>query len=221
MRRAIFSSVLFSLSLAAAGCGSGRASDGDIVRFCRLVSRCTGVAEATCDANTRASRDEAQRAGCSGQLGSALRCAVSADVCETHPSCVDENERLEACASAPSPDSGIVIPDSGTIPLLDSGSVITPSPVRQGVDGMIEIFHDGEWRPICDDGFSMVEAEVACRHLGFSGAAGYSTVTGPTDTFWLDDVSCDGTERWLDECDHGGWGYDNCSASETQAVECF
>ena len=32
----------------------------------------------------------------------------------------------------------------------------------------IEIQHEGVWRPICDDGFGMEEATVACRHLGFT-----------------------------------------------------
>ena len=31
------------------------------------------------------------------------------------------------------------------------------------------MFLNGYWRNICDDGFSSVEATVACRQLGFSG----------------------------------------------------
>jgi len=78
-----------------------------------------------------------------------------------------------------------------------------------------------ESRPICDDAFGMEEAQVTCRQMGFQGAVSFSTVTGVTDTFWLDDVNCSGHEMRLDDCGNDGWGEDNCSASETQAVTCF
>ncbi len=219
MRRAIFTLAPLFL-FTAVGCSSGRASDGDIVRFCRLSSRCSGTSEAACEASTQGVRDEADRRGCASRLGAVLRCAVRADVCIETGECADENDALDACASGSTTDAGFT-PVDAAIFLPDAGGPVIPSPLRQGAGGMIEIFHEGEWRPICDDGFSMEEATVACRQLGLSGALGYSTVTGPTDDFWLDDVTCNGTESSLDECSHGGWGYDNCTSGETQAVECF
>ena len=33
--------------------------------------------------------------------------------------------------------------------------------------GRLDIFHNGEWGMICDDGFTSREAEVACRQMGF------------------------------------------------------
>jgi len=90
-----------------------------------------------------------------------------------------------------------------------------------GAQVVIMLEHDGELRPVCDDGFGIEEANVACRQLGHQGASGYSTVTGNTDEFWLDDVVCNGNELRLDDCQHLSWGDDNCSASETQAVTCY
>jgi hypothetical protein len=36
-----------------------------------------------------------------------------------------------------------------------------------GSGGRLEIFVDGEWGTICDDSFTIREAKVACRQLGF------------------------------------------------------
>ncbi len=107
---------------------------------------------------------------------------------------------------------------------LPGGVGGVPLAAHENVPGRlitILLQHDGEMRPVCDDGFGIEEAQVACRQLGYQGATGYSTVTGNTDEFWLDDVVCNGNELRLDDCQHLDWGDDNCSSSETQAVTCF
>ena len=106
-------------------------------------------------------------------------------------------------------------------PAAASGVPLAPHENVPGASIVILLEHDGAVRPVCDDGFGIEEANVACRQLGHQGATGYSTVTGNTDEFWLDDVVCAGNELRLDDCQHLSWGDDNCSRSETQAVTCF
>lgn len=96
-----------------------------------------------------------------------------------------------------------------------------PSELRNS-SGFLEIYYMGEWRPICDDGFDMLDADVACRHLGYSGADSFMTsVAGTNDSFWLDDLACTGTEERLDLCPHSGWGSENCSRTESVQVVCY
>jgi deleted-in-malignant-brain-tumors protein 1 len=89
-------------------------------------------------------------------------------------------------------------------------------------EGRLEVYHDGVWGTVCDDGFSANDARVACRSLGFADA-GWSLDNryGPgVGRIWLDDVSCDGSESFIGNCRHQGWGHNNCMHSEDVSIAC-
>ncbi|KAL1277515.1 hypothetical protein QQF64_024188 [Cirrhinus molitorella] len=89
--------------------------------------------------------------------------------------------------------------------------------------GRVEIYHDGQWGTVCDDGWELAEAQVVCRQLGFPGAISatpggqYGEGSGP---IWLDDMNCKGSESSLSECNFKGWGVTDCSHKEDAGVVC-
>ncbi|NWV70073.1 MARCO protein, partial [Malurus elegans] len=86
--------------------------------------------------------------------------------------------------------------------------------------GRVEIFHKGSWGTICDDNWTVREATVVCRMLGFNRAVTSFTATGGTGEIWLDDVNCKGSEITIMDCFKRDWGVHNCDHSEDAGVEC-
>ncbi|RVE69555.1 hypothetical protein OJAV_G00079170 [Oryzias javanicus] len=90
-------------------------------------------------------------------------------------------------------------------------------------EGRVEVFHNGKWGTVCDDGWGMKEAQVVCRQLSFPGAKAvitgksYELGSGP---IWLDDISCKGSENNLVSCSFKGWGITDCSHKEDVGVAC-
>ena len=90
-------------------------------------------------------------------------------------------------------------------------------------EGRVEVYHNGEWGTVCDDGWDLNDAQVVCRELGFGQA-----VVATTDAFygqgsgiiWLDEVDCSGTEFTIGNCLHNGWGFEDCDHYEDAGVKC-
>ena len=87
----------------------------------------------------------------------------------------------------------------------------------------MEIFFDGEWGTICDDGWDLNDAKVVCRELGYRFAAralqGIYVPDG-RGKIWLNYVGCYGNEQNLSSCSHIGWGSNNCRHYQDAGVEC-
>ncbi|OCT71914.1 neurotrypsin isoform X1 [Xenopus laevis] len=90
-------------------------------------------------------------------------------------------------------------------------------------EGRVEVYYDGEWGSVCDDGWTELNAQVVCRQLGFSGPSSLSSKGefGFGEGFiFLDDVTCMGEEFSLLDCPHSSWGQHDCSHSEDVGVQC-
>ncbi|XP_043850209.1 soluble scavenger receptor cysteine-rich domain-containing protein SSC5D isoform X2 [Dromiciops gliroides] len=92
-----------------------------------------------------------------------------------------------------------------------------------GCAGRLEVWHGGRWGTVCDDGWDLRDAAVACRELGCGGAlaapggARFGEGSGPV---WMDDVGCGGGEQALQDCPRSPWGRSNCDHTEDAGLVC-
>lgn len=85
------------------------------------------------------------------------------------------------------------------------------------------MWHSGRWGTVCDDGWDLRDAAVACRQLGCGGAlaapggAFFGEGAGPV---WLSELACRGSEEQLSLCPHRGWKAHVCSHEEDAGIVC-
>nr|XP_020859189.1 soluble scavenger receptor cysteine-rich domain-containing protein SSC5D [Phascolarctos cinereus] len=119
------------------------------------------------------------------------------------------------------------------LPKATQAPLLTSSASRQerlrlaggphGCAGRLEVWHGGRWGTVCDDGWDLRDAAVACRELGCGGAlaapggARFGEGSGPV---WMDDVGCGGGEQALQDCPRSPWGRSNCDHTEDAGLVC-
>lgn len=98
--------------------------------------------------------------------------------------------------------------------------------LSNGVDyleGLLEVYHEGVWGTVCDDGWDSAETNVICRELHLGSAATSASlghIRKGTGKMWLDDIFCIGTEKSLLACRHRPWGHSNCQHNEDTVLRC-
>ena len=90
-------------------------------------------------------------------------------------------------------------------------------------EGRVEIYHNGAWGTVCDDGWDINDANVVCRQLGYFGAGSASTQAAfgqGSGTIFYENVACTGSEARLADCSNGGFGNHDCAHNEDAGVVC-
>ena len=92
-------------------------------------------------------------------------------------------------------------------------------------EGRVEVYYNGQWGTVCDDGWDHTDADVVCRQLGFgnNGYAYGSAYFGKgSGAILLDNVTCNGSESILANCGHLGISLiTTCSHVEDAGVRCY
>ncbi|XP_064424013.1 deleted in malignant brain tumors 1 protein-like [Latimeria chalumnae] len=90
-------------------------------------------------------------------------------------------------------------------------------------EGRVEVFHNGTWGTVCDDGWDVIDAIQVCQQLGCGTAlakksnAYFGEGTGP---ILLDEINCSGDEFNISACRNIGWGNHDCGHNEDAGVIC-
>ena len=88
-------------------------------------------------------------------------------------------------------------------------------------EGRVEMYKDGEWGTICDEGWGANDATVVCSALGFTGSsegiqgAYFTEGSGPIR---MTDVACEGSEGSLEQCSHNPAS--ECTHASDAGVKC-
>lgn len=91
----------------------------------------------------------------------------------------------------------------------------------RGPSGLLRIFRDGRWGTVCNSSWTLENAQVVCRQLGYSSVVSYMEGYYGRGPIYLSNVRCKGTEQRLDECPHDGWGVHNgCTHVMDVGMEC-
>ena len=90
-------------------------------------------------------------------------------------------------------------------------------------EGRVEVYHNGVWGTVCDDGWDLQDATVVCRQLGYDTAVGarrQAAFGRGSGQIWYANVNCNGREANLTQCAHNGLGVHNCGHSQDAGVIC-
>ena len=90
-------------------------------------------------------------------------------------------------------------------------------------EGHVEVYHNGIWGTVCDDGWDLQDATVVCRQLSYDtavGALSRAAFGRRSGRIWYANVNCGGREANLAQCAHNGLGVHNCGHSQDAGVIC-
>ncbi|XP_059366439.1 deleted in malignant brain tumors 1 protein-like, partial [Carassius carassius] len=132
--------------------------------------------------------------------------------------CVGNEITLAACESQKTEDYSLHYKDAGVI----CQSLVKLVNGTNSCSGRVEVFFDGRWGTVCDDGWDQSDAAVVCRELGCGNiieaknAAYFGLGLG---IVWLSDLQC-ASYSTLRNCNSKGWGQNSCGHEKDAGVAC-
>ena len=102
--------------------------------------------------------------------------------------------------------------------------IITLARLRGGMsqlEGRLEIYYQGVWRSVCTQHWTLKEAHVACRMMGYHSALYSNTIYGSFDKqVGVKDLRCSGSEKDLVGCWNNGWSVQDCQDKKYAILTC-
>ncbi|XP_059360802.1 deleted in malignant brain tumors 1 protein [Carassius carassius] len=133
-------------------------------------------------------------------------------------SCIGNEPTLFACESKKIEDFQLHYKDAGVI----CQSLVKLVNGTNSCSGRVEVFFDGRWGTVCDDGWDLSDAAAVCREMGCGDAieAKSAAYFGQgSGLVWLSDLQC-GSYSTLRNCNSKGWGQNSCGHEKDAGVTC-
>ena len=92
-----------------------------------------------------------------------------------------------------------------------------------GSKGRLEVYYNGTWGTVCDNGFTDASAAVVCSMLGYGRTGRFigNMYGAGSGMIWLDNVQCYGSESHITNCGHSSWGRHSCLHRDDVSVSCI
>ena len=73
-------------------------------------------------------------------------------------------------------------------------------------EGRVEVYYNGRWGTVCNDGWDKVDANIVCKQLGFESSEVADFGVTRKEAILLDNVICSSNDTVLASCGHYGVG---------------
>ncbi|XP_069044358.1 deleted in malignant brain tumors 1 protein-like [Lepisosteus oculatus] len=86
--------------------------------------------------------------------------------------------------------------------------------------GRAEVFYNGTWGSVCDNGMEALAASLICHQLNCGGFSEFYTPDDGSGLKWLKDIRCKKYDVSLWQCPHSPWGENSCDDRDVAGLIC-
>ena len=92
-------------------------------------------------------------------------------------------------------------------------------------EGRVEVYYNGRWGTVCDDGWDEHDANIVCKQLGFESSEISNFGVAARSRILLDNVICSRNAMTISSCSHYGVGIrvgcNSNSYNKVAGVKCY
>ncbi|XP_061196066.1 neurotrypsin-like isoform X1 [Saccostrea echinata] len=181
------------------------------------LEQCQSVIANSCSTNREAFLVCAKPRGVKGHPAN---CSDRQFLCMSENKCIPSRWRCDYVSDCSDGADEVSCTPSTDIPLT-SNYLRLLSVTGQQNEGILQFNLANQWGTVCDDGFDIVAANIACKQLGFPyGAEKVKSFGGGNGQIWIDEISCLGNETSILECRRNNFAAHDCTHAEDVGLVC-
>ena len=89
-------------------------------------------------------------------------------------------------------------------------------------EGRVEVYYNGRWGTVCNDGWDDKYASLVCAQLGYGSSGTLAYFKAGTGSIFLENVLCSINDTMIASCGHYGVGITvQCNHHNDVGVKCY